>query len=918
MTGISQTVSNFYGGISQQPDYTKSPGQVNDIVNAIPDLTYGLYKRPGSRRINSLVNVQTNGSWFHYYRDINEGSYVGQIDSTGTVRVWKCSDGSPMTVNYSTTLGGTETNLKEYLKTNNPEDLKFLTINDTTFVNNSNTNKIVSSTGTTADRPHTYAAFVELTKAENGRQYAINLHDENQTSQFTYTTATRIEIQSTNIPANGTAGSGHCPATGTKVFDESSGNKTNLIFRLLTRGQQVVSSTYSVSDGNSDSNDYGCAYTKEITLLHGGEGWQTGDTVTVSMENFNYTIRVASHETVKANANIKAVRPEPTPFDADTVVSTAQILGGISSELSNVFGIGHEVIGNGIYIYSDTKPFNLEVVDVDLMKAITTEANDVSEIPVQCKQGYIVKITNTEDNSDDDYYLRFEATNGISGLGQWVECAEPKIPLGFDLTNMPITIQRTAVDTFTVSRFTYEDRVVGDENTNPLPKFVGRSIERVLFFRNRLVFLSGENAIASRPGSFGDFFNTTALTVSPQDPIDIACSSTFPSTLKDGIEITNGLLIFSTDQQYLLTTDDSVLTPDTAKLVSVGTYNYNPKVSPVTLGKTVGFLDNSGKYGRLFEIANVASSGEPDIVDQSKVAPRLITQNIDLLSSSKENGIVLVGKTQEDVVYGFKYFNTGDKRLQSAWFKWKLPRKLKYQFIIDDSYYFVSDDNYLQKINIVQANDEALITKDEVDYFVHLDNYTTITGGVFDPRNDITSFTASWLSSTFTQNGTMAILDDSDVTPHSGRYILPSVNGNTITVSGDWSGRTLLVGYLYEMLVEFPTVFVTKNTGEVTLSEVTSSLILHRIKLNLGNVGQYEFKLKRKGKSDYVQTYESTIMDAYKASTAALLVEKEETIPVYERNTSVDLILLSTHPSPATVRSLSWEGDYTNKYYLRS
>jgi len=94
--------------------------------------------------------------------------------------------------------------------------------------------------------------------------------------------------------------------------------------------------------------------------------------------------------------------------------------------------------------------------------------------------------------------------------------------------------------------------------------------------------------------------------------------------------------------------------------------------------------------------------------------------------------------------------------------------------------------------------------------------------------------------------------------------------------------------------------------------------LLHRIKLNLGNVGQYEFKLKRKGKTDYVQTYESTIMDAYKASTAALLVEKEETIPVYERNTSVDLILLSTHPSPATVRSLSWEGDYTNKYYLRS
>ena len=131
---------------------------------------------------------------------------------------------------------------------------------------------------------------------------------------------------------------------------------------------------------------------------------------------------------------------------------------------------------------------------------------------------------------------------------------------------MPITIQRTAVDTFTVGRFSYANRDIGDDNSNPFPKFKGRSIERVLFFRNRLVFLAGENVIASRPGNFGDFFNTTALTVSTNDPIDIACSSTFPSTLMDGIEIPNGLLVFSTDQQFLLTTDDSVLTPETARL----------------------------------------------------------------------------------------------------------------------------------------------------------------------------------------------------------------------------------------------------------------------------------------------------------------------------------------------------------------
>ena len=33
MTGITQTVPNYFGGISEQPDYIKEPGQVRAITN---------------------------------------------------------------------------------------------------------------------------------------------------------------------------------------------------------------------------------------------------------------------------------------------------------------------------------------------------------------------------------------------------------------------------------------------------------------------------------------------------------------------------------------------------------------------------------------------------------------------------------------------------------------------------------------------------------------------------------------------------------------------------------------------------------------------------------------------------------------------------------------------------------------------
>ena len=90
MAGITQTIPNYTGGISEQPDQLKVPGQVKNVVNAIPDIVHGLYKRPGSKRVGTtpLTNVQSGGSWFHYYRDESEGSYIGQVAADGRVRMW--------------------------------------------------------------------------------------------------------------------------------------------------------------------------------------------------------------------------------------------------------------------------------------------------------------------------------------------------------------------------------------------------------------------------------------------------------------------------------------------------------------------------------------------------------------------------------------------------------------------------------------------------------------------------------------------------------------------------------------------------------------------------------------------------------------------------------------------------------------
>ena len=931
MASITQTIPNYVGGISEQPDQLKFPGQVKDVVNAIPDVTRGLYKRPGSKRIGSspLSSVQSGGSWFHYHRDEDEGSYIGQVAADGQVRVWRCSDGTLMTTAYGT---GGQTAIQNYLATNEPENLQFLTINDTTFISSrdsTNSNTLVGTTGSAQAYPDAHFAFVELTRTENGRQYALNAYDNSTTS--TINRATRVEIISDTLDES--TGTGQCRGIGVQVFSVNSGSKTNLTFKLNTLGQQG-----QIQSGN-DVEDFACSYSRQITLLHGGEGWVTGDQVTVTMtqakgrtitgsiannastkgeSSATYTIQVTDHEAIAVKANIKAIRPAPTPFDSDTAVTVDTILGSLQAEFSGT-GITATVIGNGLYL-TKSSAFNIEIVEDDLMRNMGTSVNDVTLLPKQCKHGFIVKVSNARMSDEDDYYLRFEGENNLDGTGSWTECAKPGIVTSF--TNMPIVIQRTATTTFTVKQFTYADRAVGDNETNPIPSFVGKRINKVLFFRNRLAFLSGENVVLCKPGTVGipNFWSETALVVSANDPIDIACSSTFPSELFDGIDINTGLVVFSTNQQFLLSSDDTVLNPDTAKLRSIATFNYNKTVPPISLGVTIAYLDNSGKFSRFNEMANIAREGEPNVVDQSKVIPTTISKDVDLLTNSRENQLVAIGKTGSDTVIGFRYLNVGDKRQQSAWFKWKFNNPLTYHFIVNDEYFFLDSDYFLQSMRLVQQDSDPSITQDNVEFLLHVDNHTTISGGSFSAATNLTTFSSvSWLPNVTSPNYDLVVVDTNTASTRVGRYAKPTTTSTTsFTLPGDWSGVTLTIGYIYEYSVKFPRVYYTRTEGQRFLSDVNSSLVVHRVKFHFGKVGLYETTLERVGKTDYTEVYESTILDEYDVSDAPYLDEYIKTIPVYEQNTNVDITLKSSHPAPSTLRSMTWEGYYSPRYYKRA
>ena len=214
MTSITQQIPNYVGGVSQQPDELKVPGQLRQAKNVIPDVTHGLLKRPGGKLIgNDLSAYTTDSKWFHYYRDEYE-QYIGQIQlSTGEIKMWKCDTGASCTVNYES---GQTTALKNYLKQTNSggtitdADIQTLTLNDYTYITNRN-KTVAMATTKEPERPP--EAFLELKKVAYANQYSVNLFDN--TTLTTTTTATRIEIERTVDSRNSCLSTGVFPTWGT-------------------------------------------------------------------------------------------------------------------------------------------------------------------------------------------------------------------------------------------------------------------------------------------------------------------------------------------------------------------------------------------------------------------------------------------------------------------------------------------------------------------------------------------------------------------------------------------------------------------------------------------------------------------------------------------------------------------------------
>ena len=724
--------------------------------------------------------------------------------------------------------------------------------------------------------------------------------------------------------------------------------RKNLNFRLTTTGQ-------STPVGSGSNIEYRTRYTHTHDLLYGGEGWQEGDFFYVYMLDAYYKITIEANSVSQVQANLGLIRPDPTSFETKQTVTAESILGNIREEILGTNYSGNnslyqwrhdpsngyyvEQIGTGLYISRPTSEgaFKATTTNSSLMNVVAGEILTVEDLPKQCKHGMVIRVANSNQTEDDDYYVKFFGNNDLDGEGVWEECAMPGTQIEYDKATMPLKLVRHRnLTDFVLDQVDYEVANAGDTNaeggTNPRASFVGKTINKMIFFRNRLVMLSDANVIMSRPGNFFNYWAKTATTFSNIDVIDISVSSEYPAIVFDAIQVNAGLVIFTKNQQFMLTTDSDLLNPSTAKINSLSTYNFNFKTNPISLGTTIGFLDNANKYSRFFEMSRIQREGEPTVVEQSKVVSELFSKDLKLISNSRENSMIFFSEEGTEDIFGYRYFNIGEERGLSSWFSWKVTGNIVYHCMLDDALYVVVENGtaskrQLLKYSVKLDTGSHFVTQSNVDYPIHLDHSMETNDVVsrqwtYDPTTNKTYITRPTGIEKLTD---LVAYDNTNTTTGTnpvqnlGRFgqITYTSSNNRLNLDGDWSSDRFIIGYNFEMKVQLPTIYVQRAAGENWRSDTRADLIVHRIKFSFGDVGVYSITIDREGKGSYTEQIEVNKANQILPNTSSFLPNSIETVPCYERNKSLTVTISSTHPSPSTLISYNWEGEYNNKSYSR-
>jgi|7_EtaG_2_1085326.scaffolds.fasta_scaffold00901_5 hypothetical protein len=380
--------------------------------------------------------------------------------------------------------------------------------------------------------------------------------------------------------------------------------------------------------------------------------------------------------------------------------------------------------------------------DNERLDTYQNQVANVSDLPDRSKQHRVVKILNTASSTEDTYYSRFIANDGVSGQGHWEEFIAPDVSPGLDSATMPHELINTGTNAFTFRPAAWTDRLVGDETTNSPPSFNTKKIQQAFFHSNRLGFLTEDNVSMSQAGEYFNFYHVSAMTQVASDPVDLSTSSIRPTLLTGVLTTAQGLILFSKNQQFLMYAPNGIFTPTTTIIRGVSNYEMDIDMDPVDNGTNIFFLSKTPSYSRIFQMKTAGQEMNPQVLDVGRVVSEWIPDTVTEITASPQNSFIAMYGPSKPDIYFYRTYSDGQQEVMQSWFRWSCPGKIQTIAVDSDVLYGVTvqgNQYTLVSASLNQTPDETiLVNSDGTKMNPCVDLYATATAVKYQGIDDFT------------------------------------------------------------------------------------------------------------------------------------------------------------------------------------
>lgn len=899
MARITGSIQNLFNGVSQQTPALRLPTQGAEQLNFYPSLVQGLVKRPPLEIINDSIQsdaLSLSGTTHLVDRGSDNANrercflYVTNKGITafrpdGTV---KPVEASPEALNYLAK-GGTSR-------------FSLLTVADHTFISNPAVN---TSLGTAKSAPHNGCGFVQVKQAAYETQYGIDV---------------TIKLN-TGVNVTYSAKCKTWTSLGTEEKPKPKVTIDAIVAKLLyeltaDKSVNAISNTVHIASANGNQGS-------------GGDERQNDKDYTDDWDGGSSGKRRGKTEEEKTEEGETEETEGPNPEFFEDALGNWNVRSDIP----------FRAVASGSVIYICPKEGN-ELVNIhatdsegdQLIRSIFKTTARFSDLPAKCVDGTIVKITGDDTTRFNDYYVIFNADvdkvkddNFLIHDGSWKECPAPDIVIDIDFSTMPHILVDEG-DKFVFKPCSqWADRTCGDDDTCPIPDFIGYPVTGMFQYRNRLGFLSEDIVALSEASEYFNWWNTTAMTQVDSDPIYLSASVEGAPMLRWALPFNEEVILFSDRAQFKLVAPDT-LSPATAAVNTVTYYAMNNDIKPVSNGRNIFFCDTQGHTAlqnstRVYEYFLDSDSGTKAAMEITSHVPQYIDSGVTDMTCSSGLSLLALYKQNDNRLWLYKYYWSGNEKLQTAWFLNvfgdKKPRNILGAEFIGDVLYCLmySEGGYFLcrmdfSITLDDTAPDPSLTGDFPIYLDMLNDYTF--KGQYDAYDNKTYVEIP----SYYDPDTVAIVDLSTM-----REIERSgyTEYGHIVLNGQYTESSRLkIGETYPSVYAFSPALVRSssgNDGQGQLATHMGTLMLQHWRLILGPTGYLEVQILHD--DGRVFAYPRTALNLlYPGHLLGRVNSRElETFEVPVRGDAKHIVVKINNPTwfPSTIISAEWDGNYITK-----